>query len=194
MSKSDKEFWNNKYLNNEDGWDLGEVSPALRAYIDQLKDKSIKILIPGAGRSYEAEYLFNNGFTNIYVIDISPIAVEELKKRAPKIPHEQIICDDFFQLKDQYDLILEQTFFCAINPNLRSKYAEHCNQLLKKGGKIAGLMFNFPLTETGPPFGGCVEEYQNLFSTNFVIDIMEPSTKSIDKRDGRELFVKMIKK
>lgn len=194
MNNLDKEFWNNKYLNNEDGWDLGEISPALKAYIDQLKDKSIKILIPGAGRSYEAEYLFNNGFTNVFVVDISPFAVEELKKRVPQIPENQIICQDFFQFNGQFDLIIEQTFFCAINPSLREDYALHCNQLLKKGGKIAGLMFNFPLTEAGPPFGGCVEEYQNIFSKNFVIEIMEQSTKSIDKRDGRELFVKMIKK
>ena len=55
-------------------------------------------------------------------------------------------------------------------------------------------MFNFPLTENGPPFGGSIEEYQNLFNNDFTIDLMEESTNSIDKRKGRELFVKMIKK
>ena len=191
---SDQEFWNNKYLNNEDGWDLGFVSPALKAYIDQLADKSIKILIPGAGRSYEAEYLYNEGFKNVFVVDISPFAIAELKKRVPKIPKEQLICKDFFLLEGQFDLILEQTFFCAISPELRSNYVQQSSELLKKGGKITGLMFNFPLTENGPPFGGSIEEYQNLFNTDFTIDLMEESTNSIDKRKGRELFVKMIKK
>lgn len=191
---SDQEFWNNKYLNNEDGWDLGFVSPALKSYIDQLEDKRIRILIPGAGRSYEAEYLYKKGFKNVYVIDISPFAIAELNERVPQIPIEQLICKDFFQLGGEFDLILEQTFFCAIDPKLRVSYALHCNKLLKKGGKIAGLMFSFPLTEQGPPFGGCAEEYKNIFSKNFVVDIMEESTKSIDKRAGRELFVKMIKR
>lgn len=191
---NNQEFWNNKYLNQEDGWDLGMISPALKVYIDQLTDKSIKILIPGAGRSYEAEYLYDNGFKNVSVVDISPFAVEELKKRVPQIPKEQIICEDFFQLKGQFDLIIEQTFFCAIDPTLRENYAQHCSKLLKSGGKIAGLMFNFPLTEKGPPFGGNIEEYQSLFNKDFTIEIMEPSTKSIDKRTGRELFIKIVKK
>ena len=191
---NDKDFWNNKYLNKEDGWDLGEISPPLKNYIDQLEDKSIKILIPGAGRSYEAEYLVNSGFKNIYVVDISPFAVNELKKRVPQIPENQIIGDDFFKIKGQFDLILEQTFFCAINPKMRKSYVEQCHKLLQKGGKIAGLMFNFKLTEDGPPFGGSKEEYENLFSEKFVIDLMVNSRNSIEKRKKRELFVKFIKK
>ena len=194
MNKSNKDFWNDKYLNNEDGWDLGQVSPALKSYIDQLEDKSIRILIPGAGRAYEAEYLFNKGFKNVFVVDISPFAIKELKKRVPQIPENQIICTDFFEFTGQFDLILEQTFFCAINPKLRTKYAQHCSELLAKCGKIAGLMFNFPLTEDGPPFGGSKNEYENLFKENFVIKTMEESTNSLEKRSGREFFVIMINK
>ena len=189
-----QEFWNNKYLNKEDGWDLGKVSPALKTYIDQLKDKSIKILIPGAGRSYEAEYLYKNGFKNVFVVDISPYAVKELKERVSQIPEKQIICDDFFNLKNTFDLILEQTFFCAINPDLRNKYVQKCSELLLTNGKIVGLMFYFPLTSAGPPFGGSIQEYGNLFSKNFVIKTMEKSNNSIEKRTDRELFVILLRK
>jgi len=55
-------YWENRYQNQQTGWDIGEISSPLKAYIDQLEDKSIKILIPGAGNAYEAEYLFLNGF------------------------------------------------------------------------------------------------------------------------------------
>ena len=54
-----EEFWDQKYQNNKIGWDLGEVSPPLRAYFDQLENKGQTILIPGGGNSYEAEYLHN---------------------------------------------------------------------------------------------------------------------------------------
>jgi thiopurine S-methyltransferase len=61
--------WNNRYLNDDIGWDLGEVSPPLKAYFDQLENKEIKILIPGGGNSYEAEYLLQKGFKNVFVVD-----------------------------------------------------------------------------------------------------------------------------
>ena len=50
-------YWQTRYLNAETGWDLGKVSPPLQAYIDQLSSQNLKILIPGAGNAYEAEYL-----------------------------------------------------------------------------------------------------------------------------------------
>ena len=67
-----EEFWNNKYKKNKTGWDLGEISSPLKAYFDQLTDKSALILIPGGGNSYEAEYLHEKGFTNVFVVDIKP--------------------------------------------------------------------------------------------------------------------------
>ena len=62
-------FWNNQYVANATGWDLGEVSPPLKAYIDQLTGKNMRILIPGCGNTHEADYLLQLGFTNITVID-----------------------------------------------------------------------------------------------------------------------------
>ena len=194
MNKFDKNFWEDKYQNNESGWDLGGISSPLKKYIDQIEDKNIKILIPGAGNSHEAEYLFEKGFQNIYVLDIAPSAVKNFKERVPQFPKTNILCDDFFTFQMAFDLIIEQTFFCAIDPSWRAKYALQCSNLLNEGGKLCGLMFNFPLTEDGPPFGGCAEEYQQYFSPYFKIEKMEEAYNSIEKRKGRELFVKMIKK
>jgi 2-keto-3-deoxy-6-phosphogluconate aldolase len=67
----DEQYWNNRYINNETGWDLRQVSPPLKAYFDQLENKNSSILIPGCGNAYEAIYLAEQGFTNITVIDIA---------------------------------------------------------------------------------------------------------------------------
>ena len=72
MMNLNKAFWDNKYTNEKLGWDIGYISTPLKSYIDQLADKNLKILIPGAGNGYEVEYLFNSGFTNIHVVDIIP--------------------------------------------------------------------------------------------------------------------------
>lgn len=192
--KMNKDFWSQRYEENRTGWDIGEISRPLKEYIDQLKDKNLKILIPGAGNSYEAEYLFRKGFQKVHVIDISEKPLQNLKNRIPDFPDSQIIEGDFFQLKDEFDLILEQTFFCAIPVEKRSDYAKHSAEILRPGGKMAGLLFKFPLTEDGPPFGGSKEEYLQYFSPYFEIEILEEAYNSIKPRQGNELFFKFHKK
>jgi SAM-dependent methyltransferase len=185
-------YWNHRYLSGETGWDLGEVSPPLKAYFDQLEDKTLKILIPGGGNSHEAEYLYRNGFKNVYVCDIATVPLRNLKERIPEFPEEQLLHLNFFDLEDDYDLVVEQTFFCAINPEERTSYIEQIRKLLKPNGKLVGLLFNVPLNKDRPPFGGSQDEYKELFASQFEIDIMETAFNSIAPRAGNELFVKLL--
>jgi SAM-dependent methyltransferase len=189
MEIIDKEYWTNRYKNNQVGWDLGSVSTPLKIYIDQLTDPSQSILIPGAGNSYEAEYLFNAGFTNTFLLDISPVPLQNFKNRMSQVPESHLICQNFFDHQGQYDLILEQTFFCALDPLLRKSYVEKAHGLLKPGGRIVGLLFNIPLNTDHPPFGGNKEEYSELFTDLFEIKTMESCYNSITPRAGNELFI-----
>ena len=184
-----EEYWNNRYVNDDFGWDIGEISLPIKTYLKQLNNKDLRILIPGAGNSYEAEFLFNNGFKNVFVLDFAEAPLQNIKKRITDFPVNQLIQQDFFEHQGQYDLIIEQTFFCAINPSLRQQYAEHMNTLLKPNGKLVGLLFNDVLNTDKPPFGGSITEYQSLFSPLFDIKIMETAHNSIKPRERRELFV-----
>jgi len=189
----DKNFWNNRYETSETGWDVGTASTPIVEYINQLEDKNIKILIPGCGNAHEAEYLFNNGFKNVYLIDLSPIALSNFKNRVSEFPQENLICANYFEHFDSYDLIIEQTFFCAIDPSLRNKYAVHTSNLLSKKGKLVGLLFNTDLNHDHPPFGGNKTEYLTCFTPFFNINIMDTATNSIEPRAGKELFIKLLK-
>jgi SAM-dependent methyltransferase len=189
-----KNFWDLRYQNNEIGWDIGYISTPLKKYIDQLTDKNIKILIPGGGNSYEAEYLHNLGFKNVFVVDISPTALTNLKNRVPDFPKNHLINIDFFKLNNSFDLILEETFFCALTPKLRDNYVLKMNQILRPNGKLVGLLFNIPLNKDRPPFGGTKKEYLSYFKNYFKIEIMELSYNSISERTNNELFIKLIKK
>lgn len=151
-------YWENRYQNQQTGWDIGEISSPLKAYINQLEDKSIKILIPGAGNAYEAEYLFLNGFKNVFVADIAAAPLQNIKKRLPSFPEKQLLHIDFFELEMQFDLILEQTFFCALPKSFRKAYAEKMQKLLKKEGKLVGLLFDDELPNGNPPYGGSKKE------------------------------------
>jgi SAM-dependent methyltransferase len=193
MDLSDK-AWDNRYQNNDIGWDLGEVSTPLKAYFDQLENREVTILIPGGGNAYEAEYLFKKGFKNVFVVDFSKTAIDNIQKRIPNFPSSQLINDNFFNLDNSFDIIIEQTFFCALNPNLRQKYVVKIQQLLKPKGKLIGLLFNVPLNTNKPPFGGNKEEYLQYFKSYFNIKKMETCYNSFGNRKGRELFIKLLKK
>lgn len=184
-----QEYWNNRYLQHQTGWDIGTVSTPLKEYIDQLSDQQISILIPGGGNSYEALYLLEQGFRDVTVIDLAPAVTEKLKfQTASYQPHIKILTGDFFELTGQYDLILEQTFFCAIDPALREQYVIKMGELLKPSGKLVGVLFNRDF-EGGPPFGGAEKEYKALFASTFHQIRMEPCYNSIPPRAGSELFV-----
>lgn len=186
------DFWNERYAQDETGWDLGTVSPPLKAYIDGLTDTSIRILVPGAGNGYEAEYLYRKGFANVFIVDFAQQALTDFSWRNPEFPTDQLICADFFQYAGTFDLILEQTFFCALNPDLRPDYVKHMHTLLVPGGLLVGVLFDRRF-EGGPPFGGSREEYLSLFTTTFTEVRMEPCYNSIAPRQGTELFIRCQK-
>lgn len=194
MKDLSADYWDNRFRTQNTGWDLGKVSPPLKAYIDQLEDKSLRILIPGAGNAYEAEYLFQNGFKNVFVVDFSETALENLHERVPEFPSEQILHDNFFNMEGQFDLILEQAFFCALDPSLREQYVQKMHDLLSEKGKLVGLLFNKALYNEQPPFGGHKRDYLAFFESFFQIHLMEESYNSLEKRKGLELFIILQKK
>jgi SAM-dependent methyltransferase len=191
--KLTKDIWNERYHNKEMGWDIGHISSPLKEYFDQLENKNLKILIPGCGNAYEAEYIRQLGFKNVFLIDWAQKALDDFEKRNPGFPKEQLICGDFFKHQDEYNLIIEQTFFCAIKPDLREDYIIQMKKLLAENGKLVGLLFNDKLFSNRPPFGGKKSDYEKLFSKHFNQVSMEIAYNSIPSRQGRELFISVGK-
>lgn len=186
-------YWNDRWINKETGWDVGYPSPAITTFFDGLADKSVSVLIPGCGNAYEAAHLVKAGFSNITLIDLAPQAVKNLEEKFAGCKEVNIVCGNFFQHEGMYDLIIEQTFFCAIDPSLRTAYVEKCYQLLRNGGSVAGLLFDKTFEKQGPPFGGSEDEYRKLFSPRFHMK-MSPCYNSIEPRKGTELFIKFLKR
>jgi len=191
MEHLSKSFWKSRYNNDTTGWDLGIISPPIKAYFDQVEDKTIRILIPGCGNGHEAEYLYNQGFQNVHVIDLTEEPLENLKMRLSSFPDEQAHVGDFFDHNGEYDVIVEQTMFCAIDPQLRARYADKVYDLLADKGKLIGVMFGVDF-DGGPPYGGSKEEYLTYFE-KFSSVKMELCHNSVEPRQGRELFI-IVKK
>ncbi|MEQ8580709.1 MAG: SAM-dependent methyltransferase [Marinoscillum sp.] len=194
MQQLNQQYWEARYQNGHTGWDAGTITTPLRDYFDQLTNKSVSVLIPGAGNAHEAAYMHKEGFSNVHVLDISQSALHQFQLRHPDFPESHIHQGDFWAHLGQYDLIIEQTFFCAIDPSLRAAYVAKTSDLLKQRGKLVGVLWNHPMGEAEPPFGGSVTEYVELFSERFEINVMETAYNSIKPRAGREVFIKLTKK
>ncbi len=193
MSQLDSNFWNARYHDEQTGWDLGAVSRPLKEYIDQLMDKDLDILIPGCGNAHEAAYLWKSDFKHVHLLDWAAAPLDSFKADHPNFPSKQLICENFFEHKGQYDLILEQTFFCAIDPGMRQAYAEQMHRLLKDGGRLVGLLFKSEMQNDRPPYGGSKEEYVSYFSDLFTFRVFDDCHNSIPPRAGNELFINLQK-
>ncbi len=191
MTALDRQFWNEKYKNDQTRWDLGEVSPPLKKYIDQLDNRSQSILIPGAGNAYEAAYLLENGFEAVTVIDIAPRLVQKLNSQFQD-DNITIVEGDFFDHDGNYDLILEQTFFCALPPQKREAYIKKMRDLLNPNGRLCGVLFDRQF-DSGPPFGGSEKEYRKLFEGSLSECKMERCYNSHPARKDSELWINMQK-
>lgn len=120
----DENFWTSRYQKGATGWDLGSVSPPLYQYLCQIPSQTISVLVPGAGNAYEVAAGWQLGITDIHLLDISLSPIKNFLEKNPWFPDSQVHHEDFFAHQGSYDLILEQTFFCALHPSLRPAYAK----------------------------------------------------------------------
>ncbi len=189
----DATYWETRYREEQTGWDLGTPSPPLRSIIESLTDRNLRILVPGAGNGHEVALLWSLGFRNVHLLDWAKAPLENFAHRVPDFPKDQLILGDFFEHEGAYDLVLEQTFFCAIDPSLREAYVQKMAKLIVPSGSLRGLLFSTPKPD-GPPFGGTPAEYDRLFYTRFAFRSFVPSPNSDPRRSRPELLIHLIRR
>lgn len=185
-------YWDSQYKSHTTGWDLGVVSPPIKSYFEKFENKNLAILIPGCGNTYEAEFLLQQGFINVTVIDIAPTLVETLQEKFKNNSSIKIVLGDFFDHQGKYDVIVEQTFFCALPPTMRQRYVSKMHSLLNSNGLLVGLLFNRSF-EKSPPFGGSKTEYEHLFAKAFTFLKLENCLNSATPRANSELWIEFKK-
>lgn len=193
----DAAFWAELYRIGDTGWDHGEPSPGLLDFLKDNRLKTGRALVPGCGRGHDARALAVAGF-EVVGLDIVKAAVREAAQLARseglnRIRFEQA---DFLylpgRLRGPYDLIFEHTFFCAIDPAFRNRYAETAVNLLMPGGVLLGVFYHIQ-PESGPPFGCTREELIERFSPRFTL-LSERVPRSFPQRNGKELLMLWQKK
>ena len=192
----DRSDWQAHYETGDLKWDLGEVSPPLKRLWEEGTLIPGRMLVPGCGQGHEVLFFARQGFS-VTGVDFAPGAVALLSRRLTgQGLAGRVICADFFALdashNGAYDVILEQTFFCAIHPDDRERYVETVCRLLKTGGLLAGLFYETG-EEGGPPFNTTEEDIRRHFSRNLVIERLEKCDHSVERREGKEWLAVMRK-
>lgn len=192
-----KKDWQKHYDEEDLRWDLGEVSPPLRHYIKVNQIIKGRALVPGCGQGHEVVYLAQNGFA-VTAVDYTKGATQRLAHNlARNRVSAEVICINFFNLGlehlNRYNLMFEQTFFCAIHPTLRNHYVNLVSRILKPGGLLVGIFYETG-EEDGPPFNTTRANILRHFSGPFQINQLEKTNRSAERRQGKEWFAVLKRK
>ena len=199
IASSNPDYWESAYKANEMGWVLGGPTPVFKSWIKKYKSK-LSICVLGAGNGWDALYLAKQGH-QVVAVDFAKSAIININKTAKKnnislTTHHMNIFDLNKLYLNYFDVVLEYTCFCAIDPLDRRKYLEVVRNILKQYGELVGMLFPVDKdpNDGGPPFGVELQTTILLISEYFKCIKKEFSPLSIKPRLGREVFITFQKK
>lgn len=171
--------WQQRYDNQQTGWDRGGPSPTLLRWLEteQLTNhlpvdhlaadgnpSSTRVLIPGCGRGHEVVELARRGF-DVTAIDFAESAVKHLVARlAEQDLVASVVCESVldYAVERPVDVIYEQTCLCALDPRHWAAYEQQLHANLKINGRLLALFMQTDAAG-GPPFHCGLEAMRNLF-------------------------------
>jgi SAM-dependent methyltransferase len=177
--------------------------PLPQHWSNSLHEKQIagRVLVPGCGRGHEVRALGTQPNTSVVGLDLSATAIAQAKELSSKSGSDldiSFIVGDFFhlpsKLKRSFDWLVEHTCFCAIEPRQRPDYVRAASAALRTGGKIFGIFYLNPETESGPPFAVSKKELSELFDPRFTLLEEWVPKESFPGREDRELVRVMQKR
>lgn len=192
--------WQRRYEQDDTPWDKGAPAPALTAFLHE-KQIAGRVLVPGCGRGHEVRALGTQPNTSVVGLDLSPAAIAQAKQlSSPSTSNMNVsfLAGDFFKLpsklKRSFDWLVEHTCFCAMDPDQRPRYVLAAASALRTGGRIFGIFYLNPDTESGPPFAVSPKELSELFDPYFTLLEEWVPKDSFPGREDRELVRVMQKR
>lgn len=193
---SDSEFWTDIYNEGNPGWDLGEPAVAFKDMIQRIKLPKSRILVLGCGSGHDAALFAEAGHV-VTAVDFSAGAIQKAKSLYGHVENMSFVQQDIFTLphewNETFDVIVEHTCFCAIDPDRRKEMVKLWRRLLHEEGQVMGVFFAM-LKRAGPPYGSSEWEIRELLKNSFHFLFWGRWRESIPRREGRELFILAKKK
>lgn len=183
-------FWNKTYHNGRIPWDLHGPTPIFRRLVQDGTLTPGRIIVLGAGRGHDARMLARHGF-QVTAVDFAASAVQAMRQLDdPRYPVTIVEADLFelpFKIFGHFDLVLDYTCYCAIDPGRRDEYADVVTRLLRSEGRLVMLAFPIGRRGGGPPFVVQPNEIIAAFTMRgFHLDLHEQPGDSVPSRQGIE--------
>lgn len=183
-AESDPTDWRNLWQTDAKFWERNEAPPRTKRLLasGRVPPGQGRGLIPGCGSGHDAFALSQApGMKEIIGMDIVPEAVHRAEEllREFKSEHPEaslrFAIGDFFALPsvEQFDVILDHTFLCALPPSRRAEWASKMAELLRPGGVLVTYMFPLADHEGGPPFALSEQTYTELLRGHFLLVYIE---------------------
>jgi methyl halide transferase len=127
-------------------------------------------LLTGCGRGYDPIAFGKAGY-DATGLDFAETGIASAKQELANThpaPAGSVnfVCGDFFKHKPEhkYDVILDYTFLCALQPEQRPAWAAQMAELLAPGGELVTLIFPIIEKEGGPPFAVSIDTFKELLT------------------------------
>lgn len=183
------EFWNERYVRGETGWEIGQPAQPLKDVLAQLKLPKSRVLVLGCGSGRDAAYFAENGHI-VTAVDFSEQAINKARAQFENVPHLEFVQSDIFkfQPKGKFDLIFEHACYACFLPEKRRRLVQLWRQWLEPKGHLLAIFFVMA-RRGGPPFGNSEWELRERLKKSFRFEYWTRWRNSIPHRLGRELVV-----
>jgi thiopurine S-methyltransferase len=178
-----KEFWHERWENNQIGFHQEDINPHLRGYWKFMElDPGSLVFVPMCGKSLDMVWLREQGH-KVLGVELSPRAVDEFFRQFEH-PAEQyasgkfnvctldgisILCGDFFDLDraiaEDVAAVYDRASLIALPAEMRRSYVGHLVNILPPATSILLITTEYAQHEmSGPPFSVLPDEVDSLFS------------------------------
>lgn len=195
---SSPEYWEFRYRSGQTGWDLGGPTPVFQNWLAEHPGNREAVCLPGAGNGYDAVAFARAGYV-VTAVEFAPMPARALAQQGDELRLALTVLEqDIFQLPGDhaahFDLVVEYTVYCAIDPRRRDEYVTVLASILKPSGALLALFFPVNGDSTaGPPFGVGRAEIKERFGTRFRLLYEEWPEHSVPGRRRLELLMYMEK-
>ena len=187
----DRNFWLQKWKNNQIAFHNQHVHPLLKKHFNALTiEKGSRIFIPLCGKTYDLAWLVSQDYVVVGVelsetaveqffneIDVAPVVSSFGRIRRYSAQNIDIFVGDIFELSKELlghiDAIYDRAALVALPEGMRQQYAHHLIQLTDAAPQLLICYEYDQRLMEGPPFHISPDELQRYYGASYDLTHLE---------------------
>ncbi|PPQ80622.1 hypothetical protein CVT25_001651 [Psilocybe cyanescens] len=151
-------------------WDTGDTQPSLKEAVESSGldlPSSGRALVPGCGSGYDLIYIAQATGISCFGLEIVETAIKKANQLIDEAKTKNSnLSASISNQSEQFDLVYDHTFFCAIPPLMRKTWGTQIAALVKPGGHLIVIVYPIfsPYTPEGPPYYIRAKHYEELLA------------------------------